>query len=131
MFKIISLFIGTIALLKAIAGLLLPSFFYSWRKEQYASISIPPIVLVMPVLFALLAFASWYAALFHYQPWGWVVTGFTTLISILGLLNLSRWPTHRQKTSRAIDEQPGARTSVDIMLLVLGGMFAMLGIFVY
>jgi hypothetical protein len=131
MFQVISLFIGAVLFLKAITALLFSGRFYDWRKQQYASTSIPPVVLVMPTLFVLLAGIAWYATLFHYQSWGWVVTGFTTLVAILGILNLNRWSTHRQKTGQAIEKQPGTRTGVDIMLLILGGIFAALGIFVY
>jgi hypothetical protein len=131
MFQIISLLIAIPALLKAITGLLLPNHFYGWRRQQYASTSIPRVVLVMPTLFVLLAGASWYATLFRYQPWGWIVTGFTTLIASLGMLNLSRWSTHRQKTGDAIDTQPETRIGVDVVILLLGGLFTYLAFFVY
>lgn len=131
MFQVISWLIAIPALLKAIIGLFLPDRFYGWRRQQYASASIPPVVLVMPSLFVLLAGASWYATLFHYQPWGWVVTGFTTLVAALGVLNLSRWSAHRQSTGKAIDTQPDTRIGVDIIILVLGILFAYLSLFVY
>ena len=131
MFQIISLLIAILALLKGITGLLVPDRFYNWRRQQYASAAIPTVVLVLPSLFVLLAGASWYVTLFHYQPWGWVVTGFTTLIAFLGVLNLSRWSTHRQKTGQAIDKQPGARIGVDVTILLLGVLFTYLGFFVY
>jgi len=131
MFQIISLLIAIPALLKAVTGLLLPGRFYGWRRQQYASASVPPVVLVMPSLFVLLAGASWYATLFQYQSWGWIVTGFTTLIAFLGVLNLSRWSSHRQKTRKAIDTQPKTRTSVDVVILVLGVLFTYLSFFIY
>lgn len=131
MFQIISLIIAVLALLKSTAGLLLPDKFYGWRRQQYASVSLPPMVLVMPSLFVLLAGTAWYATLFHYQPWGWMVTGFTTLIALLGVLNLSRWSTHRQKTGQAIDTQPQTRTGVDVTILILGLLFVFLAFFVY
>lgn len=131
MFQIISLLIAIPALLKAVTGLFLPGRFYGWRRQQYASASIPRLVLVMPTLFVLLAGASWYATLLHYQPWGWVVTGFTTLIAFLGVLNLSRWSSHRQRTGEAIDTQPGTRVGVDVTILALGVLFTCLALFVY
>lgn len=131
MFQIISLCIAIPALLKAVTGLVLPNQFYGWRRQQYASASIPPVVLAMPSVFVLLAGASWYATLFHYQPWGWVVTGFTTVIAALGVLNLSRWSAHRQTTGLAIDTQPDTRIGVDVTILVLGMLFTYLAFFVY
>jgi hypothetical protein len=131
MFQIISLFIAVLALLKGATGLLLPDRFYGWRRQQYASTSIPRVVLIVPSLFVLLAGVSWYATLFNYQPWGWVTTGFTTLIASVGVLNLGRWSTHRQKTGEAIATQPKTRTNVDITILVLGLLFMYLAFFVY
>lgn len=131
MFQTISLLIAVPALLKATTGLLLPGQFYGWRRQQYASASIPRIVLVMPSLFILLGAASWYATLFHYQPWGWIVTGFTTLVASLGALNLSRWSSHREKTGKAIEGEPQTRLSVDLTILVLGLLFTYLAFFVY
>jgi hypothetical protein len=131
MFQIISLLIAILALLKSAAGLLLSDKFYGWRQQQYASVSIPAVVLIMPSLFVVLAGISWYAMFFYYQPWGWLVTGFTTLIAVLGVLNLSRWSTHRQKTGQAIESQPETRTGVDITILILGIMFLVLAFFVY
>ena len=131
MFQIISLFVAVPALLKGTTGLLLPSRFYGWRQQQYASTSIPRVVLIMPSLFVLLAGVSWYATFFDYRPWGWVTTGFTTFIASLGVLNLGRWSTHRQKTGEAIATQPKTRTGVDITILVLGLLFIYLAFFVY
>jgi hypothetical protein len=111
--------------------LLLPDRFYGWRQQQYASVSIPRVVLIMPSLFVLLAGASWYATFFDYQPWSWVTTGFTSLIASLSVLNLGRWSTHRQKTGKAIATQPQTRTGVDVTILVLGLLFLYLAIFVY
>jgi hypothetical protein len=130
-FQTVSLLIAVPALLKAVTGLVLPGRFYGWRRQQYASASVPRVVLIMPALFLILAAASWYATLFHYQPWGWVVTGFTSLIASLGLLNLSRWSSHRQKTGEAIDNRPRTRAGVDLAILFLGLLFTYLALFVY
>lgn len=131
MFQLIGLIIALIALTKAVSALLLPARFYGWRSRQYDSATIPRIVLVLPGLFVLLAAAAWYATLFAYQPYGWIVTGFTTLIAILGSRNLSRWSSHRQQTGAAIATQPETRIRVDIAILLLGLFFAGLALFVY
>ena len=66
-FQVISLAIAILALLKALAGLLLPDRFYGWRQQQYASPSIPKMVLLTPSFFILLALAAWYATFFDYR----------------------------------------------------------------
>lgn len=131
MFQLISSIIAVIALTKAVSALLLPDRFYGWRKRQYDSTAIPRIVLVLPLLFLFLAAVTWYATLVAYQPYGWIVTGFTTLIAILGSRNLSRWSSHRQQTGAAIATQLETRTRVDIAILLLGLFFAGLALFIY
>lgn len=131
MFQIISSIIALIALAKAVSALVVPSRFYGWRSQQYNSEAIPRLVLVLPALFLLLAVGAWYATLFAYQPYGWIVTAFTTLIAFLGTRNLSRWSTHRQHTGAAIATQPETRTRVDIAILLIGLLFAWLALFVY
>ncbi len=131
MFQIISLLIAIPCLLKAVTALLKADQFYGWRKQQYATATVPPIVLVMPTFAAVLAIAAWYATLFHYQAGGWIVTTFATLIAMIGLVNLSRWSTHRQKVGQAIATQPAKRKAVDITILLLGLFFVGLALFVY
>lgn len=131
MFQIISLFIAAICLSKAIIALIKADQFYGWRQQQYASNTIPGVVWVVPMLTLFLAIAAWYATLFHYQAWGWIVTAFITLIAALGLLNLRRWSTHRQKVGAAIKTQPAKRQVVDVVILLMGLGFVGLALFVY
>lgn len=131
MFQIISLLIAGICLTKAVIALLKGDQFYGWRQQQYAATTVPQTLWVVPTLIVFLAIAAWYATLFHYQAWGWIVTAFTTLIAALGLLNLSRWSTHREKVGAAIKTQSPQRKAVDTVILLLGLGFTGLAWFVY
>lgn len=131
LFQIISLIIAAICLTKGAVALLKAKQFYTWRQQQYATATIPRLVWVVPMLTVGLAIAAWYATLFYYQPWGWVVTAFTTLIAALGLINLSRWSTHRQKVGTVIKTQPAKRVAVDVVILLMGVGFIGLALFVY
>lgn len=132
MFAMISFLIALPCLLKGVTALVMPDRFYHWRRTtQYGSEKVPPSVLVMPGFIALLAGASWYALFTQYHAWGWIVTGFTTLVALLAVVNLSRWSSHRKKVGQAIDTQPDKRIAVDGLLVSLGIAFLALGIFVY
>lgn len=131
MYQAISLILAAICLLKAGTALLRPAQFYGWRTGQYASTRVPTVVLIVPTLVVGLALTAWYATLFHYQAWGWIVTAFTTIIALLAIANLSRWSAHRETTRNAIETQPETRILVDVVILLLGVFFAALAVFVY
>ncbi len=73
-----------------------------------------------------------YATLLHNIAWGWIVTSFLTLISLLAVANLVRWSQHRMELLAAIaDEQASYLQRVDIGLLSVGCLFGMLGMIVF
>ncbi len=75
-FRTLSFVIAAALLGKAAIALAIPRRFYAVRERQYASESLPPKLLVAPVVVVALTLVAWYATIFHYQPWSWVVTGF-------------------------------------------------------
>ncbi|RIK43516.1 MAG: hypothetical protein DCC55_05555 [Chloroflexi bacterium] len=131
MFQVLSWLIALPCLFKGALALIQADRFYRWRSEQYAADSVPVTVLIMPLYVVSLATASWWATLTGSHPWGWIVTGFSTLIALLGILNLSRWHAHSRHVGKLIATQPKERTKVDLFLLGLGILFAALAIFVY
>jgi hypothetical protein len=88
-FRTLSLVIAAALLGKAALALSMPGRFYAERQRQYASVSPPAKVLAPPVVIAGLALAAWYATIFHYQPWGWVVTASLTALACLSVHQLS------------------------------------------
>jgi hypothetical protein len=129
MFKVLSLLIAVALLGKAIIALLWPRRFYAVRQRHYASETLPAKLLVAPVLVLAVTGVTWYATLFHYRPWGWVVTGFLTLISCLSLDHVFRWQKHRARLLKVV-ANPKV-WYVDCVLVALGRGFAALGLFVY
>jgi hypothetical protein len=131
MFQLLSWLIALPCLLKGALALAQADRFYRWRSRQYAADSAPMVVFVMPLYVTGLALASWWAILTGGEPWGWIVTGFSTLIAIIGILNLSRWHTHSRHVGAMIATRAKDTTKADLFILVLGILFAALAIFVY
>ena len=67
--------------------------------------------------------------IFHYQPWGWVVTGSLTALACLAVDHVFRWESHRRKMLEVVTNPKVWR--VDCFLLVVGAAFMALALLVY
>ena len=128
-FRTLSLIIAVALLGKAVIALAVPRRFYAVRERQYASESLPPKLLVAPVIVVALTLAAWRATLRDDQPWGWVVTGFLTVLACLSFDHVFRWQSHRQRMLKAV-RSPKVGW-VDCVLLVVGAGFVGLAFLVY
>jgi len=128
-FRILSLVIATALVAKAAIALSMPGRFYAERQRQYASESPPARLLVPPIVIFALALTAWYATVFHYRPWGWIVTASLTALALGSAHTLLRWQTHRQSLHRVVANPNVWR--IDCVLLGVGALFAALAVFVY
>ena len=116
-------------LVKAAVALTAPRRFYAKRQQQYSSETLPAKLLIPPAVVLTVTLAAWFATIFHYQPWGWLVTGFLSVLSCLSLHNLFNWAKHRQVMLKLVSN-PKVK-QVDYVLLAVGLGFLALAIFVY
>jgi hypothetical protein len=128
-FQVLSFLIAAALLIKATVALSIPSRFYATRQRQYASASLSPELIVPPVIILCVTSVAWYATLFHYRPWGWVVTGALTLLCGFSLDHLVRYRRHRETMAKVV-AHPKVWL-IDCLLLVLGAAFGALGWLVY
>jgi uncharacterized membrane protein YidH (DUF202 family) len=128
-FRLLSLVIAVALLGKATIALAMPRRFYAERQRQFASASPPAKIVVPPVMIVFITAVAWYATIFHYQPWGWIVTGALTALACLAIAHLSRWERHRHRMLRLVSSPNVQRT--DYLLLVVGAVFVMLALLVY
>jgi hypothetical protein len=128
-FRILSVVIAIVLLVKAVVALASPRRFYAARQKQYASAPLPSTLFVPPALVLGLTLSAWYATIFHYQPWGWLVTGLLSLISCLSIHHLLHWESHRQMMLKVVT---GPKVmQIDCLLVALGLAFLALALFVY
>ena len=128
-FQVLSLVIAVALLGKATIALTARRRFYAIRQRQYAAESLPTKLLVAPAVVVALTLVAWYATIFHYQPWGWVVTGFLTALSCMSVDHVFRWSRHRQ-AMLAVVTNPKV-WQVDCLLMVVGSGFVALALLVY
>jgi hypothetical protein len=114
---------------KAAVALTAPRRFYARRQQQYSSETLPPKLLIPAAAVLILTLAAWFATVFHYRPWGWIVTGFLSVLSCLALHHLFQWTKHRQAMLKVVANPKVKR--VDYVLLAVGLGFLALALFVY
>ncbi len=85
-FGILSLVLGITLLTKGSIGLLFHDRFYNWDKEQYRSRKWPKSSAVFIPYGILMITLTWYATLYHYVQYGWILT---LVISLSGLKLIS------------------------------------------
>lgn len=130
-FKFISIALAALCLGKAGIALAVPGFFYQLRLAQYRSARLPWSIFLAPAYVLTLAALAWYATLYHYTAWGWLLTLFLTLIGSLSVVNLLRWSQHRMAVAGVIVERPVERAKFDVGLGILGITFVSLAVLVY
>ena len=128
-FRVLSILIGVALLLKATIALTATTRFYGERSRQYASAVAPRKVVIASAVVLAVGATSWYAVVFHYRPWGWVVAGFLTALACGSLNQVFRWERHRQRMLRVVTN-PNVWW-VDCVLLVVGAAFLALAILVF
>ena len=128
-FQVLSLVIAAALLGKASIALVTRQRFYAARQRQYASGSQPLKLLIGPTLVGTLTGVAWYATFFHYQPAGWIVTGFLTALSCMVVHHLFRWTRHRQVMLRVVANP--MVWLIDCVLVIVGGAFVALALLVY
>ena len=128
-FRVLSLVIAVALLSKAAIALAARRRFYAARQRQYMSDSLLPKTLVAPAVVVGLTLIAWYATIFHYQPWSWVVTGFLTAISCMVVDHVFRWARHRQAMLKVVTN-PNV-WQFDYLLLAVGSGFVVLALLVY
>jgi hypothetical protein len=128
-FRVLALVIARALLLAVVVALFFHDRVNRWSEKVSASLRMLCRVLIIPV--ALLAFLgiSWYVTIEHYQGWGWIVTGFATVVCVIGIVNLL-WRPDRGPLGRLLEQSwEGAEPALSISALGFG--FAALGLWVY
>ena len=128
--RVLSVVIAVALLGKAAIALAAPRRFYDERQRQYQRPRVRPRkLLVPPIVIVAITFAAWYATIFHYQSWGWIVTGCLTVLACVSVDHALRWERHRQKMLRVVTNPKV--WWVDRILLVVGALFVALAFWVY
>lgn len=128
-FQILGLTIAAAFIVKASIALAFPGRFYAARIRQYESETLPPKLLVPPAIVLTLTAGAWYATLFHYQTWGFIVTGLLTFASCMAVDHLLRWKSHRVAMHAVVSDPKVWR--IDCALLLIGLGFIPLALYVY
>lgn len=131
LFKIISFVLACACILKAIIGLAFHKKFYLWDRKQYASQKLPKDIFIFILYGIGMFFITWYATIFHYERYGWIITLVVTLSSVKLFSILFNWRKTSEKIVKFIDSGGWKLWMLDITIFIIGILFLLLGLYIY
>ena len=131
LFKIICYILATTALIKGLVGIFAHHKLYGWAEKHYSKQDKSITVKVLVAYAVLVLILTWYATLFNYVQYGWIVTTFITLMSIKTVGLLFNWEAASQKFVNFIKSGEKMLWLLDIVVISLSLIFYGLGLFLY
>jgi hypothetical protein len=131
LFKLICFILATTAMIKGLVGIFAHNKLYGWAEKHYAKPGKSITVKIFVGYAVLILLLTWYATLFQYQSYGWIVTVFITLMSIKTVGLLFNWEKTSQKFVSLIKSGQKILWVLDIIVIGLSLLFYGLGIFIY
>ncbi len=130
-FKWICFVLAFACVTKGIIGIVFHKNFYTWDKKQYTSRHWPTsFLLFIPYGIGMISW-TWYATLFHYTKHGWIITITVTIVSIKFFAIIFQWKKTSTFLVQIIDTGGWKIWFLDVLMIVSGFSFFLLGIFVY
>lgn len=131
LFKIICYILATTALIKGLVGIFAHDKLYGWAEKHYAQTEKSITLKVLVAYAVIILFLTWYATLFQYTQYGWIITTFITLMSIKTVGLLFNWKAASQKFVDFIKSSQKMLWVLDIVVIFLSLIFYGLGLFLY
>lgn len=131
MFRIVSFILAGAALIKGLVGLVAHEKLYSWAQKHYSAKEKSFTVVLLLIYGVGVLGLTWYATLFDYVKYGWVLTVFISLSSIKLFGIVFKWEATSQKFVKFIKNDGVKLKILDFVVIGLGVIFLLLGLFVY
>ncbi len=130
-FKIISFILAGACFLKAFIGFVFHNKFYKWDREQYASKQWPKSFFIFVTYGLVMFLLIWYATIFHYVKFGWILTSIVTLSSVKLFSILFKRKKIAPKFVKLIDAGGWKLWAIDAFVLIMGILFLFMGTHIY
>jgi hypothetical protein len=130
-FEVLSLILAAVYLMDAAIALARHERKWAWVRRHYAEESMSPTLVPLVVLALVVIAVAWYATLFHYVAYGWIVTSFLTLGLLKVLAMLCCWEKTSGRILRMVDSARRGLWLLDALSLIVGVGFLLLAILVY
>jgi|AntRauTorcE11898_2_1112593.scaffolds.fasta_scaffold23077_2 hypothetical protein len=131
LFQVICYILATTALIKGLTGLFAHETLYGWAEKHYSETKKSATVQVMVAYAFIILILTWYATLFDYVKYGWIITVFISLMSIKTLTLIFKWEEASKKFVKLIKSGGATLWTLDIIVIVLSIIFYSLGYFLY
>lgn len=130
-FKVICYILATTALIKGLVGLFAHETLYGWAEKHYSKTKKSATVQVMVAYAFIILILTWYATIFDYVQYGWIITVFISLMSIKTFTLIFKWKEASEKFVKLIKSGGSTLWVLDIIVIVLSISFYALGYYLY
>jgi len=130
-YSIVCYILAAAALLKGLTGIFAHESLYGWAKKHYAKKEKSFTVILLLIYGVGVLILSWYAAIFDYVKYGWILTAFISLTSIKLVGIIFNWENTSMKFVEFIKSGGTKLKVLDFVVTVLGLVFLGLGLVVY
>ncbi|HKL12330.1 MAG TPA: hypothetical protein VJ907_01860 [Halanaerobiales bacterium] len=131
LFKIICYVLASTAFLKGLVGIFAHQLLYGWAEKHYGKKGKSFTVNLLLFYAFTILILTWYATLFQYTEYGWILTTFITLMSIKTVGLTFKWKKASQKFVSFIKNSGKKLWLLDVVVIILSLVFFGLGYFVY
>lgn len=131
MYSLVCFILAAAALIKGLVGLLAHEQLYTWAEAHYSKEE-KSFTVVMLIIYGVGVLAlTWYATIFDYVKYGWILTAFITLASIKLVGIIFKWEETSRKFVEFIRGRGMKLKLLDIVVTTLGIGFLLAGLYVY
>ncbi len=131
MYSLVCYILSAAALSKGLVGIFAHESLYGWAQNHYEREEKSFTVILLLIYGFVVLGLSWYAALFDYVQYGWILTAFITLSSIKLAAIIFNWEATSQKFVEFIKSGGIKLKILDLLVTALGFAFLWLGLVVF
>jgi len=131
LFELISIILGTTALIKGLAGIFIHDKLYGWAESHYSKKEKSRTIYLFLVYAFLMLAITFYATIYQYTAYGWILTIFISVMSLKTIGLIFNWEKTSQKLVAFIKHDGKKIWLLDILVIFLSMIFFSLALFVY
>lgn len=131
LFKIICFVVAGSAFIKGLTGIFAHDKLYGWARKHYASEEWSFTFILLLVYGIAVVGTTWYATIFTYVKYGWILTVFMSIMSLKMIGLIFNWKETSRKFVNLIESGGKKLWVLDFIVLVLGVIFLLMGLYLY
>lgn len=131
LFKIVCYVVAGAAFCKGLVGIFAHDKLYGWAEKHYATGERSFTVWLFLIYGIGVVGITWYATIFDYVKYGWILTVFMSIMSLKLIGLIYNWEETSKKFVNFIRGSSSKLWLLDFVVLLLGAVFLWMGLYLY